>query len=65
MVPNKLDISLNDDSQKNNRLAFEESVRSITSLYEGEWRDKQEVVVENSLELTMAVSPPPSPQPGG
>jgi hypothetical protein len=31
--------------QKNNKLAFEESVRAITSLYEGEWRDKQEVVV--------------------
>jgi len=47
----------NDGSQKNNKLAFEESVRAITSLYEGAWRGKQEVVVEDALELTMAVSP--------
>ena len=45
-----------DGSQKNNKLAFEESVRAITSLYEGDWRDKREVVAENALDLTMAVS---------
>ena len=49
----------NDGSQKNNKLAFEESVRAITSLYEGLWHGKQEVVVEDALELTMAVSPAP------
>jgi len=43
-------------SQKNNKLAFEESVRAIASLYEGDWCDKQEVVVDNVLDLTMAVS---------
>ena len=48
---------LNDGSQKNNKLAFEESVRAITSLYEGLWHGKQEVVVEDALELTMGVSP--------
>ena len=50
---------LNDGLQKNNKLAFEESVRAITSLYEGLWHGKQEVVVEDALELTMAVSPAP------
>ena len=35
-------------------------MRAITSLYEGEWRDKQEVVIEDALELTMAVSPAPT-----
>lgn len=48
--------AVNDESQKNNKLAFEESVRVITSLYEGEWRGKQEIALENTLELTMAVS---------
>ena len=48
----------NDWPQKNNRLALEESVRTITSLFEEEWCDKQEVVVEDTLSLTMAVSPP-------
>ena len=46
----------NGDSQKNNKLAFEESVRAVTSLYEGRWRDKQEIVFNNALDLTMAVS---------
>jgi len=32
-------------------------VRAITSLYEGLWHGKQEVVVEDALELTMGVSP--------
>ena len=47
---------VDDDSQKNNKLAFEESVRAITSLYEGDWRDRQEIVLESVLELTMGVS---------
>jgi len=50
----------NDSLQKNNKLAFEESVRAITSLYEGLWSGKQEVVVDDALELTMAVSPAPA-----
>ena len=29
---------------------------AITSLYEGGWRDKKEVVVDDVLGLTMAVS---------
>ena len=48
----------NDWPQKNNRFALEESVRTITSLFEEEWRDKQEVVVDDALSLTMTVSPP-------
>ena len=43
-------------SQKNNRLAFEESVRVITSLHEGGWRGKQEIVVDDAQELAMTVS---------
>ena len=46
----------NDGPQKNNKLAFEESVRTITSLYEGDWCDKQEVVVDDTLHLTLTVS---------
>ena len=46
----------NDGSQKNNKLAFEESVRAITSLYKGSWHDKQEIVTDDVLHLTMAVS---------
>ena len=45
-----------DGSQKNNKLAFEESVRAIASLYEGGWHGKQEVVVDDALHLTLAVS---------
>ena len=44
--------------EKNNKLAFEESVRVITSLYEGRWYGKQEIVVDDALDLTMAVSSP-------
>jgi len=32
-------------------------VKVITSLCEGEWRDEQEVIVDNVLGLTLAVSP--------
>ena len=32
-------------------------MRAITSLYEGRWLGKQEIVIEDALELTMAVSP--------
>ena len=46
----------NDGSQKNNKLAFEESVRAIALLYEGQWRGKQEVVIDDALGLTMAAS---------
>jgi len=46
----------NDGSQKNNKLAFEESMRALTSLYEGGWCDKQEVVVEDALHITLTVS---------
>lgn len=45
-----------DVSQKNNKRAFEESMRAITSLYEGSWHAKQEVVVDDTLSLTMGVS---------
>jgi hypothetical protein len=45
-----------DGSQKNKRLAFEEAVRGIVTLYEGEWRGKEEIAVERTLDLTMAVS---------
>jgi len=31
-------------------------VRVITSLYEEEWRDEQEIVVEDAVGLAMAVS---------
>jgi hypothetical protein len=47
---------VNDDPQTNRKLAFDESVRAVTTLYEGEWRDKQDIVAENALDLTMAVS---------
>ena len=46
----------NDGPQKNNKLAFEESVRAMTLLYDGRWRGKQEVVVDDTTSLTMAVS---------
>jgi len=49
-------MTLSDGPQKNNKLAFEESVRALTSLYEGGWRDKHEVVVDDALHLTLAVS---------
>ena len=49
--------TVNDGSQKNNKLAFKESVRVITSLHEGDWRGKQEVIVDDALCLTMVVSP--------
>ena len=52
----RLEDVLTDSSQKNNKLAFEESLRVITSLYEGDWSGKQEVVVDDTLSLTMAVS---------
>ena len=45
-----------DGLQKNNKLAFEESVRALTSLYEGGWCDMQEVVVEDTLRVTLTVS---------
>ena len=45
-----------DGSQKNNKLAFEESVRAITSLDEGSWSGKQEIVVDDAQDLTIAVS---------
>ena len=45
-----------DSSQKNNKLAFEESLTVITSLYEGDWNGKHEVVIDDTLSLTMAVS---------
>jgi hypothetical protein len=47
----------NYDSQTNKKLAFE-SVRAITQLFEGGWRGKQEIAVDNALDLTMAVSSP-------
>ena len=31
-------------------------MRTITSLYEGDWCDKQEVVVDDTLHLTLTVS---------
>ena len=46
----------NNGSQKNNKLAFEESVRAITLLNEGRWHGKQEVVTDDALGLTMGVS---------
>jgi len=46
----------NDGSQKNNKLAFEESMRTLTSLYEGGWCDKHEVFVDDALHLTLTVS---------
>ena len=46
----------NDGSQKNNKLAFEASVRAVTSLFEGEWLGKQEIILEDALHLTMTVS---------
>ena len=48
---------LTDNPQRNNKLAFKESVRVITSLYEGPWHGKEEIVVEDTLSLTVAVSP--------
>jgi len=48
----------NDGLQKNNKLVFEEPARAITPVYEGSWHDKQEVIINNALELTMAVSLP-------
>ena len=45
----------NNGLQRNRKLAFEESVRSITSLYEGEWRGKQEIIVDDATHLTLAV----------
>lgn len=46
----------NDGLQKNNKLAFEESVRVVTSLCDGKWDGKQEIVVDDALDLTMAAS---------
>jgi len=46
----------NDGSQKNNKLAFEESVSVMVSLYEGRWLGKREIVVDDTLHLTLAVS---------
>ena len=40
-------------------------MRAITSLYEEEWRDQQEVVVDDVLSLTMAVSSVIPPSTGG
>ena len=48
--------ALSSRPKRNNNLAFEESVRVITSLYEGAWHGKQEVVVDDALDLTMEVS---------
>jgi hypothetical protein len=48
---------VNDGSQINRKFAFEESVKAVTTLFEGGWRGKQEIAVENALDLTMAVSP--------
>ena len=45
-----------DDLQKNNKLAFEESVRALTSLYGGGWCEKHEVVVDDTLRVTLTVS---------
>ena len=47
--------------QKNNRLAFEASVKAVTSLFQGEWRGKKEIMVDNAMHLTMAVSSASSP----
>jgi len=47
---------LNDGPQKNNKLAFEESVRAITSLDEGPWRGKQEVFADDAMHLMITVS---------
>jgi len=49
-------MTLSDGPQKNNKLAFEESVRALTSLYEGGWCDMQEVVVDDTLRVTLTVS---------
>ena len=46
----------NNGSQKNNKLAFEASVRAVTSLFEGEWLGRQEIIVHDALHLTMTVS---------
>ena len=46
----------NNGSQKNNKLAFEASVRAVTSLFEGEWVGRQEIIVDDALHLTMTVS---------
>jgi len=51
-------MTLSDGPQKNNKLAFEESVRALTSLYEGGWCDMQEVVVDDILRVTLTVSSP-------
>jgi len=48
-------MTLSDGPQKNNKLAFEESVRALTSLYEGGWCDRQEVIVDDILRVTLTV----------
>ena len=45
-----------DGLQKNKKLVFEESMRAITSLYEGSWNGKQELFVDDTLSLMMSVS---------
>ena len=49
-------MTLSDGLQKNNKLAFEESVRALTSLYGGGWCEKHEVVVDDTLRVTLTVS---------
>ena len=48
---------LHNFSQKNNKLAFEESLRAMASLFDGEWHGKHGIVVESALHLTTGVSP--------
>ena len=46
---------INGGWQKNNRLVFEETTKVITSLLEGDWRDKGEVAIDSVRDLMKTV----------
>lgn len=43
-------------SEPNNRLVWDETVSVMNDLFSTLWKDKQEIVSENALEITMPVS---------
>lgn len=43
-------------SQKNNRLVWQETVRIVTELFDEVWGQRKEIVVDDTLEVTLSVS---------
>jgi hypothetical protein len=44
------------NTQKNYQLVWDETMKIALELFENEWKDKKEVVVEHGADITLSVS---------